>query len=111
MDQFWIESLDKSNLFQQRARTEHFVCMCVCIVYFVVVILIIKIIWRLWPTEWIIIIINTTTCGSHIGHLILGLNVFDEIDDAVGVTVLVVVPRDELNEGVGQLDSGLSIEY
>lgn len=62
-------------------------------------------------------------CSSYMAHthtrkknvavndLILGLDVFDEIDDTVGVTVFIVVPRDEFHKGIGQLDSGLSIEY
>ena len=42
--------------------------------------------------------------------LSLGLHVLDEVDDAVGVTHLVVVPGDELDEGGGDLDSGLGVE-
>jgi len=43
--------------------------------------------------------------------VILGLDVFDEINDTVGVTVFVVVPGDKLDESVGQWDTGGSIEH
>jgi len=33
-----------------------------------------------------------------------------EIDNTVGVTVFVIVPRDELDESRGQLDTGSSIK-
>jgi len=41
---------------------------------------------------------------------VLGLHVLDQIDHAVGVTELVVVPGDQLDKGLGQLDTSLSIE-
>ena len=39
--------------------------------------------------------------GAHIG---------DELDHLVGVAALVVVPGDDLHEGVGQSDAGLLVE-
>jgi hypothetical protein len=35
----------------------------------------------------------------------------DQIDDTVTVTVLVVIPSDQLDESVAQLDAGLGIEH
>jgi len=43
-------------------------------------------------------------------HLSLGLHVLDEINDPVGVSVFVVVPGDELDKVLVQLDSGLGVE-
>lgn len=40
----------------------------------------------------------------------LGANELDEIDHAVAVAVLVIVPRDEFHEGGGQLDAGLGVK-
>ena len=42
--------------------------------------------------------------------MILGVHVVDEVNDSVGVAVLVVVPGDQLDEGGRKLDSGLSVE-
>src|SRR5699024_8682595 len=39
-----------------------------------------------------------------------GVHVLDELQDLVGVTDLVVVPGDDLHEGVGQSDAGLGVE-
>ena len=42
--------------------------------------------------------------------VVLGVHVVDEVDDPVGISVLVVVPGDELDEGGRQLDAGLGVE-
>ena len=42
--------------------------------------------------------------------VVLGVHVLDQLDAAVGVTDLVIVPGDELDEGVGQGNTGLGIE-
>lgn len=42
--------------------------------------------------------------------LVLALHVLDQVDDTVGVAELVVVPGDELDESVAQLDSGLGVK-
>ena len=42
--------------------------------------------------------------------MVLGVHVVDEVNDSVGVAVLVVVPGDQLDEGGRKLDSGLSVE-
>lgn len=44
-------------------------------------------------------------------YLILGLHVLDQVDDTVGVTELVVVPGNELNELVVKGDTGLGVEH
>jgi len=41
---------------------------------------------------------------------LLSLNVFDEINDTVGITIFVVVPRNKLNELRAQHDSSTSVE-
>ena len=38
------------------------------------------------------------------------MHVVDEVDDPVGISVLVVVPGDELDECGRQLDAGLGVE-
>lgn len=45
-----------------------------------------------------------------LNNLILGLHVLDQVDDTVGVTEFVVVPGDELDESVAQLDSSLGVK-
>jgi hypothetical protein len=42
--------------------------------------------------------------------LVLGSGVGDQVADTAGVAPLVVVPGDELDEGVAQLDTSLSVE-
>lgn len=44
-------------------------------------------------------------------YLILGLHVLDQVDNTVGVTELVVVPGNELNELVVKGDTGLGVEH
>jgi len=47
-------------------------------------------------------------CGLDLS--VLRLHILDQVDDAVGVAHLVIVPRDKLDEGRRQLDSGLGVE-
>ena len=39
-----------------------------------------------------------------------GIHVLDQLQNLVGVADLVVVPRNDLHEGVGQSDTGIGIE-
>jgi len=45
---------------------------------------------------------------SHLGINLL--HVLDEVNDTVGIAVLVVVPGDDLDEGVAELDSSLGVK-
>ena len=42
--------------------------------------------------------------------LCLGVHVVDQVNDSVAVTILVVVPRDQLHEGAGELNPSLGIK-
>lgn len=42
--------------------------------------------------------------------LVLALHVFDQVDDSAGVTELVVIPRDQLDEVVVERYAGLGVE-
>lgn len=42
--------------------------------------------------------------------LLLGLHVQSEVDDAVGVAKLVVIPRDQFDECVGELNPSFGVE-
>ena len=41
---------------------------------------------------------------------VLRLHEGDQIDDAVGITKLVIIPRNKLDESLGQLDPSLGVE-
>merc|ERR1712087_643177 len=48
--------------------------------------------------------------GSTGSNLLAGVDVHGELDEAVGVAPLVVVPRDELDEGLVEADASLGVE-
>ena len=53
-------------------------------------------------------LIGSMYSETGLGVLLGGVG--DEIADTAGVTPLVVVPGDKLDEGVGKLDAGLGVE-
>lgn len=78
-------------------------CQCVCVIRNVYVLA------DQWHQALRICFFLLRRCCRTV-NLVLALHVLDQVDDAVGVTELVVVPGDELDEGVAQLDSGLGVK-
>lgn len=52
-----------------------------------------------------------TSPAAFIVYLTPGLDVFDEVDYSVGITVLIVVPCDKFHELFVQWDASLGIKY